>query len=299
MTLGYCIQSAASLLSSGKSDSGRLDGELLLSRVLDRDRLYLYTHWAQKLSEKQIKKFQSLLKMRATGMPMAYILGKKEFYGYEFRVEQGVFIPRPETETLVSSALSGRDRQKKWHIMDLGCGSGCIGLSLLAFLPKARLIAVDFNEKALKVSERNAKNRGFSSRTVFLGQDILKWNRELSAESKVHNFFSLKKIKGKMDLIVANPPYIAFDDNRVNKKVVSFEPPSALFSGERGLQHISSWLNVASHLLRPGGDYFFEIGAQQDISALKGQWAGLRKIAEFRDLSGIIRVIQFQKQQKK
>ena len=283
MTLGYLIQSACSALVS--ENLRRLDVELLLSHILYCERMYLYTHWNQKLNKKQIKKFQSLFKLRKTGMPMAYIMEKKEFYGYEFVVQPGVFIPRPETETLVSAVLSQLDKQEELSIVDFGCGSGCVGLSLLACYPKACLISIDLNEKALNISKMNAKNMNLEDRVVFLNKNV----SELSKEK------TKKYIKAKVDLIVANPPYIAFDDSRVETDVVSFEPPEALFSKDRGLYHIHSWLNSASRLLSSGGNYFFEIGEKQNISSMESEMNNMRKKAEFQDLSGRVRVIQFQK----
>lgn len=283
MTLGCLIQSVCS--TSLSENFKRLDVELLLSHVLCCERMYLYTHWDRKLNTEQIKEFQFLSELRKTGMPIAYIVGKKEFYGYEFVVKHGVFIPRPETETLVSAVLSQWDNQEVLNIMDFGSGSGCVGLTLLVYFPKACLISVDSNEEALKVGRMNAENMGVANRVVFL-------NRNVSMLSKKDR---KKMVNRKIDIIVANPPYIAFDDDRVTKEVVSFEPPEALFSSERGLYHIRSWLSSAAQLLKKSGSYFFEIGARQDISSLDSKINQMRKKTEFRDMSNIIRVIQFQK----
>lgn len=277
-TCGKIIQKFASI----SEKVSRLEVELLLSHVLCCRRSDLYIQWDQKLNKKQVQEFLSFFKLRKTGMPLAYITGKKDFYGYEFMVTPSVFIPRPETETLVSAVLSCYGKQEKLNIMDFGSGSGCVGLSLLAYFPKASLIAIDLNESALKVSKANAIKRGLAGRAQFLKKDLLKENREQTGYEE-------------MDIIVANPPYIAFDDSRVQKEVVAFEPPVALFSKEGGLYHIRSWLNLAMKLLKPGGQYFFEIGAGQDLSFLKFMRGKMKKIGEFQDMSHIIRVIQLQK----
>ncbi len=286
VTPGHFIQSVSSIENLGCFENiSRLEVELLLSRVLCCKREKLYILWDQKLNGEQIKRFQSLLEQRKAGMPMAYIMGKKEFYGYEFLVAPGVFIPRPETETLVSAVLFQKDPKEKLNIVDMGCGSGCIGLSLLANLPKARLISVDSSEQALQLSIANAKNMDLFSRTCFLNKDISPFGAK-----------DIKKAIGKeVDLIVANPPYIAFDDSTVEEEVVAFEPPTALFSSEKGLYHIRSWLNVAAQLLKPGGDYFFEIGAKQNAFFMNFHLDKMQKKREFKDLSHIVRVIQFQK----
>ncbi len=276
-TRGEMIQFFSSYIPKKVS---RLEVELLLSYVLCCNRSELYIHWDQRLNKRQIRQFHSFFKQRITGQPLAYITGKKDFYGYEFMVKPGVFIPRPETETLVSAVLSCYGKEEKLNIMDFGSGSGCVGLSLLASLPKAFLTAIDLNECALEVSKANAIRSGVSDRVRFLKKDLLKWEQTGY---------------GKMDIIVANPPYIAFDDSRVQKEVVAFEPALALFSKEEGLYHIRSWLNLAIKLLKPGGQYFFEIGAGQDMSFLKLIQNKMRKVREFRDLSHVVRVIQLQK----
>ena len=282
MTIGHLIQSTYStLLCAGL---GRLDVELILNHVLCCDRVYLYTHWNQTLDKRQMKYFQSLCRRRKKGVPMAYIMEKKEFYGYEFIVKPGVFIPRPETETIVSAVLSQWNNQEKLTIVDFGSGSGCIGLTLLALFPKASLISVDSNQEAVKVSKMNARNMGLEKRTIFLNTPV----SDLGKEDE-------KRLKGQVDVVVANPPYISFDDERVSEEVAGFEPPEALFSDEGGLYHIRSWLNSAAQLLKPGGAYFFEIGAKQDISSIEYGVDKMRRKREHRDLSGIIRVIQFQK----
>ena len=283
-------------------ESRRLDVELLLSHALGCDRAFLYINWDQELSIEQINRFQALLSERAKGMPIAYILKEKEFYGQSFRVEPGIFIPRPETETLVSAVLSynsskeipqknlvqidpHHSKEDSNLIWDFGCGGGYVGLSLLAHLPHARLVGFDINKKALKLSHINAHNMGLLDRAVFIHQDVshLSLSDERFSCSSTH----------RPNIIVANPPYIAFDDRRIHKEVLSFEPPDALFSDEGGLGHIRAWMKAAHIRLKLKGSFFFEIGAHQDISSVKQE--GMHKIAEFKDLTGRPRVIQFQK----
>lgn len=284
MTLGHLIQTASSALSFS-GNCARLEVEMLLSHILCCQRMSLYTRWERSLSKKQIRKFRSLFHLRQKGTPMAYILGKKEFYTHKFIVSPGVFIPRAETETLVSAVSSQWSRSANLKIIDFGCGSGCIGLTLLSYFPKANLISVDINQKALNISKRNAKKIGVKDRVTFLYKDI----------STIDRKWKRKYIASGADIIVANPPYIAFNDPRVEKEVISFEPPEALFSGDKGLFHIRSWLQKALLLLKVDGSYFFEIGEKQDVSFLKSGRNKMIKKSEFRDLSGIVRVIQLQK----
>ena len=263
----------------------RLDVELLLSHLLSKRREYLYAHWSQNLSFKQIKQFQLLLNLRKKGQPMAYILGKKEFYGEEFFIKPGVFIPRPDTETIVSAVLKNYLPSEELKIIDFGCGCGCLGLILLKYFKQARLMAVDFDKKALELSQINAQNLGLQKRVQCLRIDI----------SKSHPESLKNKLGKKADIIVANPPYIAEDSLEIKPHVRDFEPYLALFSSENGLYHIRSWFRQASELLKNRGDYFFEIGKGQNISFLESEVSCMHKRGQFYDLSKNIRVVQFRK----
>ena len=192
-----------------------------------------------------------------------------------FMWSQGCLFPDQKTETIVSAVKNSVPNKTRVHIMDFGCGTGCIGLSLLAQIPEAFLIGIDTNKQAIQVSQINAQNLGLSDRALFIQQDLTNFNS-----------WSLA------DIIVANPPYIAFEDQRVQKEVRQFEPAEALFSKQGGLAHIQAWLKTAHACLKPGGAYFFEIGANQDLSSLESQMC---KKAEFKDLSGWTRVLKFQK----
>ncbi len=273
MTLGHLLQSFSTVPAPVFAKRAwRLEWDLLLSHVLNCRREDLYIHYEKELHYSSLRSFQALLKKRMAGVPVAYLTGEKEFYGYKFKVRPGVFIPRPETETLVSAVLSQVDKEQKWNIWDLGCGAGAVGLSLLSRMPKAFLTAVDFNEKALELSRINAKKMAVADRVCFLNKNV----------------FHLREIK-QADLVVSNPPYVAFKDPRA--RALRFEPAEALFSGEKGLRHIKGFLKVAEKLLKPSGAYFFEVGADHDLSFAKEQ--NMRKTAQFRDLSGIVRVMEF------
>ena len=274
MTFGEAL---GSLMKKTAYPVKRGEAELLLSQTLKQKRMYFYTHWDKALNPHQQKSFQKLLELKNSGMPSAYILKTVEFYGREFQILPGVFIPRADTETLVSAVLSQTKTKHITSLMDLGSGTGCIGLSLLPSFPLAHLLLVEKNKKALELSKINAERMGLQDRVQFMCQSVQK----------------LKLPPQSVDLITANPPYIAFGDKRVAKEVLSFEPAEALFSKKEGLYDMESWFVVASHLLKPGGSYFFEIGAQQDISFLKD--SSMIKRAEFKDSSDIIRVVQFQK----
>lgn len=282
MTLGHYIHFMTSRLNS---DSAYLEVELLMAHVLGCTRVQLYTKWDQTLDKKSTQQFIELFNKRQVGEPLAYLLGNKEFYGNKFYVEPGVFIPRPETETIISSIVDMASKQEELNIVDFGSGSGCIGLSLLLHFPNARLLSVDLSEKAVQIGQKNANKLRLTHRVCFIKKSV-------SDLLKSDWPFSLKK---GINMIVANPPYIAFDDLRVEEDVCLFEPALALFSRDRGLFHIHTWFQQACELLESNGYYFFEIGAEQNFSFLNNLENKMKFFNQFRDLSGTIRVMSFQK----
>lgn len=297
MNLGNIIRDFVNMPVKGFCS--RLDVELILSHILQCTRENLYIHWNKKCSLDILKKYYSILKLRKTGWPMAYILGQKEFYGQGFYVAPGVFIPRPETETIITAVQTVFEcaaynchqslidyNNQNWNIIDFGCGSGCIGLSLLLMLPKARLISVDLSNQALQFSKKNAQKLGLMDRVLFVNKDI----SNLKKQDWQHWVQ-----KEKIHIITANPPYVAFDDPIIEKNVLQFEPPSAIFSGLKGLNHLQMWLKKAAELLDVGGHYFFEIGSGQESYFRNIQIKNLSYCSEFKDLSGYIRVMHFQK----
>lgn len=214
---------------------------------------------------------------RLQGEPLAYILGEWEFYGIPFAVNPDVLIPRPETELLVDLALSWMSNHKQEaNVLDLGTGSGCIGLSVLQKNPKAKLTAVDFSEAALAVAMHNCGKLNLQSRTELLLADA-------------SSFLSEKKF----DLVLANPPYIAFDDPNTDALALSYEPRSALYTDRNGLACIQTWIKVAVQSLDKLGLVAFEIGHMQGQEAKRiFTEAGAFDQVEIRkDLAGLDRVV--------
>lgn len=207
--------------------------------------------------------------------PLAYIVGFKDFYKHRFLVREGVLIPRPETELIVETALVFYRERPPSHILDLGCGSGCIGLSLLSEWRESRLIAVDAADAAVEITRLNAGRLSVQDRC----------QTKLSA---VEEF----ELETGVDLIVANPPYIAESGEPVDEWVRRFEPARALFAAEDGLQAIRVWSGRAWDWLSPGGFFICEIGATQADSAkgfLKG--FGFTSIECKKDLAGWDRIL--------
>ena len=235
------------------------------------------------------------VKRRAAGEPVAYILGKRDFYNHSFKVSPAVLIPRPESEHIVEDTVTwlraqasvtegGENSNPISRIVDLGTGSGCIGLSILAEVSGSQLLAVDISPGALAIARENSENIGVSDRAQFIEADVTHLDTAAVKEA----------LGGEVDAVVANPPYIAEDDPMIDRHVKLFEPSQALFSGDQGLAHIRIWCAKAAELLRPDGWVMFEIGHQQGSAARQvfadsGQY---RDINIVKDLSGRERFVR-------
>lgn len=229
---------------------------------------------------------------RLTGMPLAYVLGEKEFFGLNFMVNPNVLIPRPETEHIIELALEWKKKRTSdpdfpTRIIDMGTGSGCIGLTILKLIPHSVLFAVDVSVEALDVADFNAKSLGVHERANFLSLDAA----ELSPTDLPESFL------GNTDLLVANPPYISNNDSDVDSWVRQFEPALALFSDEDGLGHLRRWIQNIPKLLAVGGLALIEIGHLQAAAviemALQLGPGFIGKIHQ--DLSGKDRVISIER----
>ena len=272
-TIGALLKRATEILRERGSRSPRLDAELLLSYSLGfKSRVELYTNFDRPLTEEEVENYRKLIVRRAKGEPVAYITGRKEFFGFSFKVERGVLIPRPETELLVEVVYERIKDKEGLKIVDVGTGSGCIAISLCKLTKnKHEIIGVDISEKALKVAKENAKN--------------------LSCPVKFKKSDLLKGINEKVDVVVSNPPYISFDDKRVDREVVKFEPAVALFAGKTGFEVIERLIKEAREKLKPGGLIALEFGEGQGerVKELLEE-GGFKGVKIFKDLSGIDRV---------
>ena len=230
----------------------KIDSELLLGKVLNKGREYLFLNYKENLSNELINNFESLLKRRKKKEPVAYILNYKEFWKNNFYVDQNVLIPRPDTEVLVEEIMKLYDKQKKLSILDVGTGSGCIIISIVKERQKFRGTAIDISKKALNIAKCNAKIHHLSNRIKFY-------------KSSVDNFF-----KHKYDLIVSNPPYIKkLNIKHLDKDIFGFEPIQALEGGIDGFNVFSKIVKKSSMLLKVGGKLVLEIGFDQKFEMLK------------------------------
>jgi len=255
------------------SSSARIEVQCLLQAVLQVNRAWLLTHPEQLLSDDQTSRLSALYERRLNGEPIAYLLGEREFYGLNFKVNRATLIPRPETELLVELALQRIPQQGAWHVLDLGTGSGAIALSIAHARPDAEVVAVDASAAALEIAQFNMQRLNLGN-VRLLHSD---WFSALRGE--------------RFDMIVSNPPYIAAGDVHLSQGDVRFEPRAALISGTDGLDDIRRICTQAKAHLNPNGWLLLEHGYDQaaQVRALLQQ-SGFEKIFSARDLSGIERV---------
>ena len=278
-TIKDVIQWSNTYLGQAGSDTPRLDAELLLAHSLDCRRLDLYLDHHKPLSPEERKVYRELIRRRATGEPIAYILAYKEFYGLRFVVNRHTLIPRPDTETLVEQLLAFIPVDATWKGLDIGTGSGCIALTIKKLRPSCNLQAWDVSSEALEIAELNSEQ--LAAPVSFELRDALQQSSWIS-------------LKEPLDFIVSNPPYIAPEERSgLGASVIDFEPEAALFAQEQGLQFYKVFAQQAIRVLKPGGKIFLEVGYQQaDAVSLLLESYGWSDIVRYRDLGGHDRVIE-------
>jgi release factor glutamine methyltransferase len=262
-------------LEEATATIGRTDAQVLLAHVLGVDRAHLVANPMRVLTETQDARMDMLAAHRALGQPVAYLTGRREFYGRMFAVGPDVLIPRPETETLVDAALERLESLPGDEVLDLGTGSGALAVTLACERPGARLTATDASDAALEVASANASALGCAAR-LSLVQGA--WYGPVASR--------------RFDLIVSNPPYVAADDPHLTQGDLRFEPRSALTDGSGdGLDSIRAIVAGAPRHLNPGGWLLLEHGYDQAeaVAALLRR-AGLVETVSLPDLAGIPRV---------
>ena len=287
-TLEQTLNTGKSLLKEAGVESFDLDAKVLLSYVLGMESYELISNPNIEIPLKFYHQYMKLIKRRSQSEPVAQITRFKEFWALPFKISKKTLIPRPDSETMIDAVCSEfKDKNFSYKILDMGTGSGCLLLSLMSEFKNAFGVGIDIQSGAVKIAKQNAKILSFDNRTLILKQS---WHKQKPS----------KKITAyKFHIIISNPPYITGADMKtLAKDVKKFEPRKALFGGRDGLdeyrmlsQAIYDW-----NVLEKGGKIFLEIG--------KGQENDVRKIFEafgfkfekfFKDLSGIIRVVEFSK----
>ena len=239
------ITDGSKILEKRNIASHKLDSEILLSKVLKKDRSRLLLNLNQLAQEKDIRNFNALIRRRSKREPIAYILREKEFWSKNFYVCKDALIPRPETELLVENIVK-KFGNKNISILDVGTGSGCILLSILGELKNSRGIGIDISQKAIKVAKKNQIRQNLLNRSKFLLRSI----------DKIYGY--------KFDLIVSNPPYITQKDyNNLEDDIKKFEPKIALDGGNDGLDVIKKVIYKSKCILKINGMLALEIGYGQ------------------------------------
>ena len=247
MNLEKVINQASNILKKNNINSHELDAQIILSDILGVTKEFLLINDNLVLSKSIKKKYNFAIKRRAKKEPVAYILGKKEFWSQNFKVNKSTLVPRPETELMIYKVIKYYIN-KKINILDIGTGSGCILLSILQELKNSRGLGIDISPKAIKVAKENSKDLNLLNRVKFKTFDIEKFN------------------SGKFDLIISNPPYIPYKDiKNLSKDIISYEPITALNGGNDGLDLIKKVIYKSTRLLKKSGLLAIEIGTKQYI----------------------------------
>lgn len=266
-------------LSAKGVEEARISSERLLEKVTTKDKMSLLLEQGLRLSSGQRELFFDLLRKRAEFYPLQYLTGETGFRNLRLKVEEGVLIPRPETELLLDEVHRFMGEESSFQVLDIGAGSGNIALAVAQEFPRAEVWAVDRSEKALAVARQNAHENGLESRIHFLKSDLFS---ELADE--------------KFDVIVSNPPYIPIGEKEGIQKEVRFEPEEALYGGESGLEVIERIFQGAKQRLKDAGYLILEIGAGQADDVLKlARENGFENVAVRKDYSDIERIVTFKK----
>jgi release factor glutamine methyltransferase len=258
--------------------SARLDAELLLAEALGVDRIKLIVEGERPLGDGELARYRELIKRRRSGEPIAYILGRREFFALPFRVDAPVLIPRPDTELLVETALNeSRERSMFGRLLDLCTGSGCVAIAFARERPTWRVTAVDLSRDAVAVARDNAARSGVARTVAVLEGDL----------------FAALAPDARFELITANPPYIpSAEVETLELDIRGFEPRLALDGGTDGLEVTRRVISGAAAHLAPGGLLALEIGSEQGAAALGLlEAAGFSETRSLRDLGGHERVV--------
>jgi release factor glutamine methyltransferase len=261
--------------------SARLDAELLIAYVLQLDRVALYMDLDRPLTAAELSTLRALVVRRRQREPIAYLIGRREFYRRSFEVDPAVLIPRPDTETLIERALELLPLTAAGALLDLCTGSGAIAITLAAERPLAHVTATDLSRQALAVAGRNATKLGVAERVSLLHGDL----------------FEALPPEARFDVVLANPPYVSITALAELSPELKYEPELALFAGAAGLDVLTRLCAGVAHWLAPQGTLLFEVGAGQAQAVLRMlvEQPLLTNLRVHRDLGDIERVVEAQR----
>ncbi len=246
MNIEVAIKKACEELKKNKISSALLDSELLLSKVIKKDRKFILLNLDKEIDQSDQKSFRDLIIKRSNGKPLAHLTGIKSFWNYDFKINEKVLIPRPDTEIIVEQVLDIYKNKNNVNFLEVGIGSGCIGLSILKEKKSFKATGVDLSQDCIEICKSNANILGVGDRLKLLKSDV-------------DNL-----IFRKYDLIVSNPPYVKkLDLSKLNKEVKNYEPRLALDGGLEGLSVIRKVIKKATELIKIRGKLILEIGYDQ------------------------------------
>jgi release factor glutamine methyltransferase len=286
-TIGRLLQWTIEYLGRHGAENPRLDAEVLLAAARGCRRIDLYAAYGEEATEAVRTKFREMVRRRAEGTPVAYLVGHKEFYSLEFEVTPDVLIPRPETELLVLALLdqvklslvARGAAEQPFEIVDVGTGSGILAICAAKYLPTALVTAIDISAAALAIAKRNAEKHGVAERIEFV-------------ES---NLFAALQADTQFDFILSNPPYVSTTEMaELPPDVRNHEPHVALAAGEHGTDVIAPLIQQATSRLHPGGTLLIEISPMiaAAVEELIRDQPALELGKTIRDAAGHARVIQ-------
>ena len=246
MNINLALNNGVKILSNGLIPNPYLDAEILMAKIINKDRNYVLLNSSKDLNKDDLKTFYGLIKKRSQGNPIAYLTNEKHFWDSKFFVTNDILIPRPESELIVENVLKLTNQKNKINILDIGIGSGCILLSILKERKNFYGTGIDVSKKCLKISKINAMCLKVNSRLKLYKSNVDKFNL------------------GKYDLIISNPPYIKKHTLKyLERDVAEFEPILALNGGLDGLSEIRKVIKKSSELIKKNGKFILEIGFDQ------------------------------------
>ena len=251
MDIQSALKKGQSILTDNNIISAKLDSEILMSQAIRKNKKFIILNLHKEIEKRDFDYFNNLIQERAKSKPIAQIIKKKDFWKYEFIVNNNVLIPRPDTEILIEQTLKLVKNKNRLQILDIGIGSGCILMSILKEKKNFIGTGIDISSKSLQISKVN-------------GQKLRINNRLRLFKSNIDNFNT-----GKYDLIVSNPPYIKKSNLKCLEKDIGFEPKQALDGGLDGLSEIRKVINKSSELIKRNGHLIIEIGFDQKDNVKK------------------------------
>jgi release factor glutamine methyltransferase len=284
-TIRNILKSAIEKLKKSEIEFPEINADTLLAYVISCDRTNLYTNPDELINDSDICKYNELIHKRASHVPLQYITKRVEFMSLDFVVDEGVLIPRPETEILVEAVIKKTDNKlyhdRKITIIDIGTGSGNIAVSLAKNISNVKIYASDISREALSVANKNVLRHDVTDKIHLL-------------HGNVFEAFSGKVKKGQVDFIVSNPPYVSkLESKKLEPELIDHEPLLALIGGEDGLFFYKQIIKDAAYWIKPGGYLIIEIGETQanSIKNLMQNELHYDEIEIINDLQGKERII--------